>query len=127
MQWDNTANAGFSTGQPWLATGNHQEINVENDKDGEIYSFYKQLIALRKSDELIAEGSYQAVYQDSDTIYGFIREFEDRKLLVLNNFSNQVVNFDIVTEFKNSEILINNYSDYTENSLHPYQAIAFLI
>ena len=127
MQWDNTANAGFSTGQPWLATGNHQEINVENDKDGEIYSFYKQLIALRKSDELIAEGSYQAAYQDSDTIYGFIREFGDRKLLVLNNFSNQVVNFDILTEFKNSEILINNYSDYTENSLHPYQAIAFLI
>ena len=127
MQWDNTANAGFSTGQPWLATGNHQEINVENDKDGEIYSFYKQLIALRKSDELIAEGSYQAAYQDSDTIYGFIREFEDRKLLVLNNFSNQVVNFDILTEFKNSEILINNYSDYTVNSLHPYQAIAFLI
>ena len=127
MQWDNTANAGFSTGQPWLATGNHQEINVENDKDGEIYSFYKQLIALRKSDELIAEGSYQAAYQDSDTIYGFIREFGDRKLLVLNNFSNQVVNFDILTEFKNSEILINNYSAYTENSLHPYQAIAFLI
>ena len=127
MQWDNTANAGFSTGQPWLATGNHQEINVENDKDGEIYSFYKQLIALRKSDELIAEGSYQAAYQDSDTIYGFIREFGDRKLLVLNNFSNQVVNFDILTEFKNSEILINNYSTYTENNLHPYQAIAFLI
>ena len=127
MQWDNTANAGFSTGQPWLATGNHQEINVENDKDGEIYSFYKQLIALRKSDELIAEGSYQAAYQDSDTIYGFIREFGDRKLLVLNNFSNQVVNFDILTEFKNSEILINNYSAYTENNLHPYQAIAFLI
>ena len=126
MQWDNTANAGFSTGQPWLATGNHQEINVENDKDGEIYSFYKQLIALRKSDELIAEGSYQAAYQDSDMIYGFIRKFGDRKLLVLNNFSNQVVNFDIVTEFKNSEILINNYSDYTENSLYPYQAIAFL-
>ncbi|PCS08101.1 alpha-amylase [Lactococcus piscium] len=127
MQWDNTANAGFSTGQPWLATGNHQEINVENDKDGEIYRFYKQLIALRKSDDLIAEGSYQAAYQDSDTIYGFIREFGDRKLLVLNNFSNQVVNFDIVTEFKNSEILINNYSAYTANSLHPYQAIAFLI
>ena len=127
MQWDNTANAGFSTGQPWLATGNHQEINVENDKEGEIYTFYKHLIALRKSDELIAEGSYQAAYQDSDTIYGFIREFKNRRLLVLNNFSNQVVNFDILTEFKNSEILINNYSDYTENSLHPYQAIAFLI
>ena len=127
MQWDNSENAGFSTGQPWLSTGNHLEINVENDKDGEIYRFYKQLIAFRKSDQLIAEGSYQAAYQDSDTIYGFIREFEDRKLLVLNNFSNQVVNFDILTEFKNSEILINNYSDYTENSLHPYQAIAFLI
>ncbi|MDR1606604.1 MAG: alpha,alpha-phosphotrehalase [Streptococcaceae bacterium] len=126
MQWDNTVNAGFSTGTPWLATGNHAEINVANDKDGEIFSFYQKLIALRKADTLISDGDYQAAYQDSPHIYAFIREFENRRLLVVNNFSNQEVAFERLAEFDNSEILINNYSSYTDNILHPYQAIAFV-
>ncbi|MFZ2698502.1 MAG: alpha-amylase family glycosyl hydrolase, partial [Lactococcus raffinolactis] len=127
MQWDNTANAGFSTGSPWLATGNHDEINVENDQSGEVYQFYKQLIQLRKSDRLISDGTYQAAYQDAEHLYAFIREFEGRKLLVLTNFSNQVVDFELLTDFSNSEILVNNYSSYTDNQLQPYQAIAFVI
>ena len=127
MQWDNTANAGFSTGTPWLATGNHAEINVANDQAGEVYQFYKQLIQLRKSDPLISDGTYQAAYQDAAHLYAFIREFEDRKLLVLTNFSNQVVDFELLADFADSEILINNYATYTDNQLQPYQAIAFVI
>ncbi|GAX47659.1 alpha,alpha-phosphotrehalase [Pseudolactococcus reticulitermitis] len=127
MQWDNTANAGFSTGIPWLATGNHAEINVVNEQSGDVYQFYKQLIQLRKSDQLISEGTYQAAYQAAEHIYAFIREFEGRKLLVLTNFSNQPVDFELLTEFVDSEILVNNYTTYTPNQLQPYQAIAFLV
>lgn len=127
MQWDLSENAGFSKGIPWLSVGNHKEINVEQGKTGEIYQFYKTLIALRKSDTLIFEGTYQAAYQDSDSIYAFIRKHEGRKLLVLNNFSNHVVNFSLMPEFKNAQILVNNYEEYRKNSLQPYQSIAFLI
>lgn len=127
MQWDNTANAGFSTGTPWLATGNHAEINVENEQSGEVYQFYKQLIQLRKTDQLISDGTYQAAYQDAEHIYAFIRECEGRELLVLTNFSNQVVDFELLADFVDSEILINNYATYLPNQLQPYQAIAFAI
>jgi trehalose-6-phosphate hydrolase len=125
MQWDRTANAGFSTGKPWLAVGNHADITVEDEKNGEIYCFYQKLIALRKADKLISEGTYQAVYQNIAKLYAFIRVFKERQLLVVTNFSNQVLKFDILPEFAKSDILINNYSHYTENELQPYQAIAF--
>lgn len=127
MQWDDTANAGFSTGTPWLATGNHAEINVANDQNGEVYQFYKQLIQLRKSEALISDRTYQAAYQDAAHLYAFIREFEGRRLLVLTNFSNQVVDFELLADFVGAEILVNNYATYTPNQLQPYQAIAFVV
>lgn len=125
MQWDNTANAGFSTGKPWLATGQHPEINVANEKNGEVYQFYQQLIALRKSDTLISEGSYQAAYREASMIYAFIREYEGRKMLVLTNFSNQVIPFELLPDFEAADIRLNNYATYQENQLQPYQVLAF--
>lgn len=127
MQWDNSANAGFTKGTPWLATGNHPEINVVNEKNGEIYRFYQKLIALRKSDPLISEGTYHAAYQDAKTIYAFIREFEDQKLLVLTNFSNQLVPFNLLPEYENADIFLNNYASFDQHYLQPYQVIALKI
>lgn len=126
MQWDNGKNTGFTTGRPWLAVGNHPEINVAQDKNGEIYNFYKKLIALRKSEKLISDGTYKAAMKDSDSIYAFIREFGNQKLLVLNNFRNRSISFDLPNEFFASEIWINNYDDYKKNTLQPYQSVAFL-
>ena len=49
MQWDASENAGFSTGTPWLKAGkSYKDINVENEIDGPIFTFYKELIRLRK-------------------------------------------------------------------------------
>ena len=42
-------------------------------------------------------------------------------------FSNQVVDFELLADFVDSEILINNYATYLPNQLQPYQAIAFAI
>ncbi|GFH42541.1 alpha,alpha-phosphotrehalase [Lactococcus hodotermopsidis] len=127
MQWDDSVNAGFSTGRPWLMTGNHAEINVAHEKNGEIFTFYQKLIALRKSEKLISEGTYKAAYQESDCIYGFIREFSGQKMLVVNNFSNQVSQFELLPEFVNGEILINTYSKFMANELQPYQSVAFIV
>jgi oligo-1,6-glucosidase len=54
MQWDGTANAGFTTGKPWLAVNpNYKAINAADQMsdDGSVLSFYKRLIALRKSEK----------------------------------------------------------------------------
>ncbi|MGZ7234506.1 alpha-amylase family glycosyl hydrolase, partial [Streptococcus pyogenes] len=79
--------AGFSTGTPWLKAGrSYPEINVENEKSGQIFTFYQTLIKFRKEMPLISEGDYKAAYQDSKKIYAFERQLDGQKLLVLNNF-----------------------------------------
>ena len=66
MQWDASLNAGFSTGTPWLKVGkSYKDINVEKEMDGPIFTFYKELIHLRKEMRIISEGSYLPALEDS--------------------------------------------------------------
>ena len=53
MQWNNSENAGFTTGEPWIKVNpNYKEINAEEQAEdpNSILNYYKKLIALRKSD-----------------------------------------------------------------------------
>ncbi|MCL2681560.1 MAG: alpha,alpha-phosphotrehalase [Streptococcaceae bacterium] len=127
MQWDESEHAGFTSGTPWLKVGKHKDINVSNDKGGEIYSFYKEMIKLRKSEKIISEGTYKSALKDDTHIYAFVREYDSQKLLVLTNFSNQIVDYILPVEFENAEILVNNYDDYQVGQMQPYQAVALLI
>jgi trehalose-6-phosphate hydrolase len=126
MQWDDSPNAGFTKGQPWLKLGKHTDINMKKDKGGEIYNFYKEMIKLRKAEKIISEGSYKAALQNSESIYAFIREYANQKLLVLNNFAQHAVDFELPKGFENAEVFINNYDSYEKNSLKPYQSVALL-
>ena len=77
MQWDASENAGFSTGTPWLKVGkSYKDINVENEIDGPIFTFYKELIRLRKEIPIISEGSYQPALEDSQEVYAFERHLD---------------------------------------------------
>lgn len=130
MQWDASDNAGFTTGTPWLKAGkSYKEINVANEKDGVIFSFYQKLIKLRKEMPLIAEGDYKAAYTDSESVYAFERELDGQKLLVLNNFYAEEVTLDLAEAYQNGQVLISNYATETigENViLKPYQTLAIL-
>lgn len=130
MQWDASDNAGFTTGTPWLKAGkSYKEINVANEKDGVIFSFYQKLIKLRKEMPLIAEGDYKATYTDSESVYAFERELDGQKLLVLNNFYAEEVTLDLAEAYQNGQVLISNYATETigENViLKPYQTLAIL-
>lgn len=131
MQWDASDNAGFTTGKPWLKAGkSYKEINVANEKDGVIFSFYQKLIKLRKEMPLIAEGDYKAAYTDSELVYAFERELDGQKLLVLNNFYAEEVPLDLAEAYQNGQVLISNYATETigENViLKPYQTLAILV
>ncbi|HGK3111842.1 TPA: alpha,alpha-phosphotrehalase [Streptococcus pneumoniae] len=131
MQWDASENAGFSTGTPWLKAGkSYKYINVENEIQGPIFTFYQDLIRLRKEMPIISEGSYKPAFEDSKQVYAFERQFEDQKLLVLNNFYAKEVEIDLPAVYQNGQILISNYED-TEVSekilLKPYQTLAIYV
>ena len=127
MQWDDSANAGFTKGEPWLKVGKHTDINLKRDKNGEIYNFYKEMIRLRKTEKIISEGDYKAALKDSEHIYAFVREYEGQRLLVLNNFANHSVNFSLPLGFEDAEVFVNNYDSYKSETLAPYQSVALLV
>lgn len=131
MQWDASENAGFSTGTPWLKAGkSYKDINVENEIQGPIFTFYQDLIRLRKEMLIISEGSYKPAFEDSKQVYAFERQFEDQKLLVLNNFYAKEVEIDLPAVYQNGQILISNYEDAEVSEkilLKPYQTLAIYV
>ena len=131
MQWDDSANAGFTTGIPWLKAGkSYPEINVENEMQGPIFTFYQKLIALRKDLPIIAEGSYQPAYEDSQQVYAFERQLGIEKLLVLNNFYPDPITIDILPEYQNGEVLLSNYEEAQTAAvvtLRPYESLAIIV
>ncbi|HEW9835608.1 TPA: alpha,alpha-phosphotrehalase [Streptococcus pneumoniae] len=131
MQWDASENAGFSTGTPWLKAGkSYKYINVENEIQGPIFTFYQDLIRLRKEIPIISEGSYKPAFEDSKQVYAFERQFEDQKLLVLNNFYAKEVEIDLPAVYQNGQILISNYEDAEVSEkilLKPYQTLAIYV
>ncbi len=130
MQWDASENAGFSTATPWLKAGkSYPTINVENEKNGPIFTFYQELIRLRKKLLIISEGDYRAAYHESNKVYAFERLLNGEQLLVLNNFFPEEVEIELLDNYVQGHILISNYPDSKLGktiTLKPYQATAIL-
>ncbi|MGE8203650.1 alpha,alpha-phosphotrehalase [Heyndrickxia sp. NPDC080065] len=136
VQWSNEANAGFTTGTPWIRVApNFQSINVENalqDNDSVFYH-YQKLIQLRKQYDIITDGSYELILADHPSIFAYIRNGHNEKLLVINNFYKNETSFQLPHEMDlkdySSEILISNYQDSSTNvqniSLRPYESIVY--
>ena len=134
MQWDESENAGFTTGKPWFVVNrNYKEINVAdalNDKNS-ILNFYKKLLALRKSNPIIVYGDFVLYYKRHKKLFVYERNYEGKKLLVAINFSETDTqirapkNFDL----SESELLISNYEVEDKsvmNVLRPYEARVYL-
>ena len=131
MQWNDEENAGFSTGQPWLQVGKtYRDINVAKEKSGPIFTFYQELIALRKILPIIAEGSYQSAYQDNPYIYAFERQYGKQRLLVCKNFFAQTVKVPLPKAYQEGRVLLSNYPEEALSdtiTLKPYQTLAILV
>jgi alpha-glucosidase len=100
MQWNETANAGFSTAKPWLPVpSSYTTHNVATElKDrGSILSFYQKLLALRHQNKALLDGQYIALNQDDPNVLSFLRKYKDEAVLVVLNMSAnaQNVSFDL--------------------------------
>lgn len=125
MQWDDSQNAGFTTGTPWINVNpNYKTINAAaqvNDPDS-IYNFYKQLIALRHAHDIIVYGEMDLLYEDAHDLFAYTRSYNDEKITVLANWSDHEVTYDLTPE---GDLLITNDEDVTPHTLKPYQAVAY--
>lgn len=132
MQWDDSENAGFTKGIPWIKVNkNHKYINVKqavNDKNS-IFYHYKKLVDLRKNNDVIVYGDYKLILEGNKEIYAYIRELEGKRLLVINNFYENSPEFILPKDIKfdDYELVISNYDDMPFNikklKLRPYESI----
>ncbi len=129
VQWDDTENAGFTTGQPWFyANDNYKQINVaqqEADPDS-ILNFYRKAIHLRKSLPVVRHGAYWEHYELSDKLYCYSREMEGQKLLVVCSFHDKNLKFKFPKGFQGGKLILRNYETVSENMLKPYECRVYL-
>jgi oligo-1,6-glucosidase len=135
MQWDDTANAGFSSGTPWMAVNpNYPAVHVKNEMTNQdsIYHYYRRMIRLRHDCPVLVYGSFQPVNEEDEQIMAYIRQSGDDRVLVILNFSDQNAVFQLPNEMKgsNSEWLIgnrkkNSFALKQETVLEPYEACVF--
>lgn len=124
MQWDDSVNAGFTTGTPWIKVNpNYLMINAKQameDPDS-IFYYYQKLIRLRKEQEIIVEGIFKGLLNDDKNIYAYQRTLGNQKMIVACNFSDGEVACDLF-EQQNGEELISNYRFHKKGVLKPYEA-----
>ena len=92
MQWDDSANAGFSGADatPWIMVNpNYTKINAKDQvsREDSVFKYYQKLIKLRHESDLIVYGTYDLILDDDKDIYAYIRTLGDEKLIVYCNFS----------------------------------------
>jgi oligo-1,6-glucosidase len=132
MQWNDTQHAGFTTGTPWIKVNpNYPNINVEQavaDANG-IFSYYQQLIRLRKANPVMVYGIYDLLLDAHEQIYAFTRTLGNDRLLVILNFGGDTPVFALPTDvsFVDKELLISNYDvdpneDIHQLTLRPWEA-----
>ena len=134
MQWNNSKNAGFTTGTPWIGIpDNYRKINAEaalNDENS-IFYHYKKLINLRKNEELMVIGKYEDIDLENEKVYAYRRVGDNGELVIISNFYENPVEFDVKgLNLNNAEILLSNYKTEPEISegkifLKPYEAVIF--
>ena len=133
MQWDDSDNAGFTTGKPWFRVSDrYKEINVKQalaDKDS-IFYYYKKLIELRHKESLLTEGNYQLLLPEDEKIFAYLRNTENETWLIAANMSEDTVLTDELKTFVNEkqDIIIGNYDRVNlDEALRPYEAFMMRI
>lgn len=133
MQWDDSPNAGFTTGTPWIDVNpNYKEINAkaEMEKPGSVRDFYKQLIKLRHEYPIIPYGHYELLLPEDENIYMFTRELDGEKLLVICNFSDEIHDVEVPDEFLEAKLLISNQPEHKiakTMHLQPWEGSAYYL
>ena len=139
MQWDETDEAGFTTGVPWMPVNpNYKVINAAaqiGDEDS-VYNYYRKLISLRKEHPIIVNGDFELVGEDDADVFVYLRHWKNQILWVACNFTDRmqkIVNpSSNHAEYREWHVICDNYSpsgdafEKDQIELQPYEAVAVL-
>ena len=134
FQWDNTANAGFTTGRPWIKVApNYTTINAAaQEKDpNSCLNYFRKLVTLRKNNPTLVYGKYTLLDKNNSKVYAYTREGEGKKLLIALNFSPTPAQTNLKVSNTGAKLVLSNYNEApalngkTTLSLRPYEAVIY--
>lgn len=136
VQWTAGKNAGFTTAdEAWFNINpNYKEVNVEAAEKDEnsLLNYYRKLIKFRKENEIVIYGDFKQYYKLSGKLFVYERNYEGKKLLVINSFSDDPVRFKAPEgiDLAKGELVLGNY-DVLDPSLNtfdtkPYETRVYL-
>jgi oligo-1,6-glucosidase len=131
FQWDSSANAGFTTGTPWIAVNpNYKMINAEEEeKDpNSCLHYFRKLVALRKNNPALVYGSYRVIDKDNPKVYAYTREGNGVKFLILLNFSTDKTQTHISIPLAGAKLVLSNdqrSAGVPVSELNPYEACIY--
>lgn len=131
MQWEDTANAGFSTARPWMRVNDlYPEINVAQQQGdtNSVLSFWKKMLRLRKEFcDLFVYGTFEDIDGGTAEIFVYGKQFNGKKAVVALNFTGALQRFVRPAVEGNWELLVSSSRVLEEGSLHPYEGRAYLV
>lgn len=130
MQWDDSPNAGFTEGEPWIMVNpNYGEINAadQSGREDSVFSFYKELVKLRKEKPVIVNGEYRLLDPESEDVFVYERSFHEEHLLVVCSFAEKELLWRLPEKMAGqaAKRVIGNYEGQQwgpELMLRPYEA-----
>ena len=137
MQWDDSPNAGFTTGTPWLPVhDDYASCNVaaEEADPESVLRWFQQLAALRADDEVLLAGDYEELMADSTQVYAFKRSLGEvpegqaapvrTQAVTLANFTEETVFYDpTIVDGMNS--IISTHGNAARGMLRPLEAVVY--
>lgn len=133
VQWDSSANGGFTTGTPWIDVNpNFTEINAQAalDNPDSLFYYYQKLISLRRGElqDLMVYASFNPLDADDAEVYAYERHADNgEKLLVIANFTDHEVERSYESADGRQQLVISNYSNDAGETLRPYEAKVYKI
>ena len=131
VQWDDTENAGFTTGKPWLyVIQNYKQINVaaQEADPNSLLNFYRKAISLRKWLAVVRKGDYQEFDRMNPHLYLYARTMKGQKILVACSFAEKPIRFRFPKGFEESsaKLILQNYEKAEGTVLQPYETRVYL-
>ena len=135
MQWDASAEAGFTTGTPWFPVNkNYTELNYEaEEKDPDsLLWFYRKMVAVRRREDLEETFLYGTLIPEYETVSGVLayrRKDEKNNILILTTSLADGITLPFTDTIE--EVLLNNYDTCEAGEetirLQPYQCLVLKV
>jgi alpha-glucosidase len=125
MQWDASAQAGFTSASPWLPVAeDFSSINVAKAQSdpASLLWLYKRLIELRRAEAALSVGDFAHMPSGED-LMAYVRKAENHRILVLLNLGSKVRSFDLGELASSSRLLLSTYLDQTPTLLRSHVAL----